>query len=182
MAGVDLTATPYWSDYQTNEQYFGLLSFDPGEEESVSYPDGDKSEWTEEDRISEQNGVRLSMKQDERYLYFLVEQEGFNVLSDKLYIPVDTTPKSGSLRAGNLGVEMDRAADFVVELDGPPLRVVGGRRPPEQSFAGISAAGHGLLRQDAALAFKRELLHAGQRGGPEYGGRRAAYIHGIQPH
>ncbi len=119
MAGVDLTATPYWSDYQTNEQYFGLLSFDPGEEESVSYPDGDKSEWTEEDRISEQNGVRLSMKQDERYLYFLVEQEGFNVLSDKLYIPVDTTPKSGSLRAGNLGVEMDRAADFVVELDGP---------------------------------------------------------------
>ena len=26
MYAVDLTRTPYWSDYQTNEQYFGLLS------------------------------------------------------------------------------------------------------------------------------------------------------------
>ena len=119
MQSVDLSVTPYWSDYQTNEQYFGLLSFDPGEKESVCYPDGDKSEWTAEDLVSEQDGVRLSMRQDERYLYFLVEQEGFDVLSDKLYIPIDTTPKSGSLRAGNLGVEMDRTADFVVELDGP---------------------------------------------------------------
>ena len=25
MANVDLDNTPYWSDYQTNEQYFGLL-------------------------------------------------------------------------------------------------------------------------------------------------------------
>src|SRR5699024_8599816 len=30
---VDLDNTPYWSDYQTNEQFFGLLTFDPGEEE-----------------------------------------------------------------------------------------------------------------------------------------------------
>ena len=119
MQSVDLTATPYWSDYQTNEQYFGLLSFDPGEVESVCYPDGNKSEWRAEDLVSEQNGVRLSMKYDERYVYFLVEQEGFDVLRDKLYIPIDTTPKSGSARAGNLGVELDRAADFVVELDGP---------------------------------------------------------------
>lgn len=119
MTNVDLTVTPYWSDYQTNEQYFGLLSFDPGKEESACYPDGDKSEWRAEDLVSEQDGVRLSMKYDERYVYFLVEQEGLDVLRDKLYIPIDTTPKSGSARAGNLGVEMDRAADFVVELDGP---------------------------------------------------------------
>ena len=118
MTNVDLTVTPYWSDYQTNEQYFGLLSFDPGKEESVCYPDGDKSEWTAEDLVCEEDGVRLSMKYDQRYVYFLVEKEGFNALTDKLYIPIDTTPKSGSARAGNLGVEMDRAADFVVELDG----------------------------------------------------------------
>ena len=41
MHAVDLDNTPYWSDYQTNEQYFGLLAFDPGEEESVCYVDGD---------------------------------------------------------------------------------------------------------------------------------------------
>lgn len=119
LPNVDLTVTPYWSDCQTNEQYFGLLAFDPGEERSVCYPDGDQSEWTAEDLVSEQDGVRLSMKDDERYVYFLVEKEGFNALTDKLYIPIDTTPKSGSTRAGNLGIEMDRAADFVVELDGP---------------------------------------------------------------
>ena len=51
MHAVDLQRTPYWSDYQTNEQYFGLLSFDPGEEESVCYVDGDLSEWTEEDKL-----------------------------------------------------------------------------------------------------------------------------------
>lgn len=119
MTYVDLAATPYWSDYQTNEQYFGLLSFDPGKEESACYPDGDKSEWTEKDAVSEQDGCRLSMKYDERYVYFLVEKEGFDPLNDKLYIPIDTTPKSGAVRAENLGVEMDRAADFIVELDGP---------------------------------------------------------------
>ena len=43
MHAVNLQRTPYWSDYQTNEQYFGLLSFDPGEEESVCYVDGDLS-------------------------------------------------------------------------------------------------------------------------------------------
>ena len=32
MHAVDLDKTPYWSDCQTNEQYFGLLSFDPGSE------------------------------------------------------------------------------------------------------------------------------------------------------
>ena len=37
MHSVDLDNTPYWSDYQTNEQFFGLLTFDPGEEESVCY-------------------------------------------------------------------------------------------------------------------------------------------------
>ena len=29
MAGADLDMTAYWSNYQTNEQYFGLLAFDP---------------------------------------------------------------------------------------------------------------------------------------------------------
>ena len=46
---IDLDNTPYWSDYQTNEQYFGLLTFDPGEEVSVCYVDGDPAEWTQED-------------------------------------------------------------------------------------------------------------------------------------
>ena len=52
MHAVNLQRTPYWSDYQTNEQYFGLLSFDPGEEESVCVCGRRPlSEWTEEDKL-----------------------------------------------------------------------------------------------------------------------------------
>ena len=118
MHAVDLTKTPYWSDYQTNEQYFGLLSFDPGEEESVCYVDGDKSEWKEEDLVLENDGLRLSMKYDEKFLYFLIEKENFDPEEDVIYIPIDTTQKSGSTYCREEDVSFTRAADFLMILDG----------------------------------------------------------------
>ncbi|MBR2382378.1 MAG: hypothetical protein IKA89_01375 [Anaerotignum sp.] len=119
MAGADLDMTAYWSNYQTNEQYFGLLAFDPGEEDSICYVDGDKSDWLEEDRVMEQDGYRLSMKYDEKFIYFLVEKAGLDLKKDKLYLPVDTTPKSGALKAENFGnIAMSQPADFIIELDG----------------------------------------------------------------
>ena len=75
MHAVDLDNTPYWSDYQTNEQYFGLLTFDPGEEESVCYVDGDASEWTAGGRgAGDGRAAALSMKYDEKFLYFYVRR------------------------------------------------------------------------------------------------------------
>ena len=71
---VDFMRTPYWSDVQTNEQYFGLLSFDPGEEKTVCYIDGDVSEWGEEYIITRNQDLTLSMKYDEAYVYFLVHK------------------------------------------------------------------------------------------------------------
>ena len=118
MASSDLNNTAYWSDYQTNEQYFGLLSFDPGKETSICYVDGNKVDWTEADVVTQQGSNRLSMKYDEKFIYFLVEQEGFNLVDDKLYIPVDVTPESGAKWAANLGVSMAKPADFVIEIDG----------------------------------------------------------------
>ena len=118
LAATDLLRTPYWSDYQTNGQYFGLLSFDPGKEKSICYVDGDRSEWTEKDRVTIQDGFSLSMKYDEKFIYFLVEKDGWNLTTDKLYIPIDTTPKSGSLKADNLAVSMSEASDFIIEIDG----------------------------------------------------------------
>lgn len=117
MHAVNLTRTAYWSDYQTNEQYFGLLSFDPGAEESVCYVDGDVSEWKEEDKIQE-GSTSLSVKYDEKFMYFLVEKEGLDFENEKLYIPLDITPKSGSNYCKNFGVKFDRDADFVIVLDG----------------------------------------------------------------
>lgn len=118
MANINLKATPYWSDYQTNEQYFGILSFDPGKEESVCYVDGEISEWKEEDLVSEQNGTLLSMKYDEKFIYFLVEEDGFHLNLNRLYIPIDITKKSGATEATNLSISMSDAADFVIEING----------------------------------------------------------------
>ena len=117
MHAVNLTRTAYWSDYQTNEQYFGFLSFDPGDQKSVCYVDGDVTEWTEDDKI--QNGdVELSVKYDEKFMYFLVNKNGLDFEEDVLYIPLDITPKTGSNYCKNFGVKFDRDVDFVIVIDG----------------------------------------------------------------
>ena len=118
MHAVDLLNTPYWSDYQTNEQYFGLLAFDPGEEESVCYVDGDISEWEEEDLLLEQNGLSLSMKYDEKFIYFLVGKDGFDPEQDVICLPIDITPKTGSTYCQAYGLSFERPCDFLLVIDG----------------------------------------------------------------
>ena len=117
MHAVNLTRTAYWSDYQTNEQYFGLLSFDPGKEKSVCYVDGDVSEWTEKD-IVQRGNTELSVKYDEKFMYFLVKKDGLDFENEVLYIPLDVTPKTGSNYCKNFDVKFDRDPDFVIVLDG----------------------------------------------------------------
>ena len=118
MYAVDLKRTPYWSDYQTNEQYFGLLSFDPGEEESVCYVDGEVSEWSGEDVVSVNGDMTLSMKYDEKFVYFMVHKKGLDFENDCIFIPIDTTQKTGSSYCENYGLLFDRAADFLIVVNG----------------------------------------------------------------
>ena len=118
MYAVNLKRDPYWSDYQTNEQYFGLLSFDPGEESSVCYVDGDISEWSDSDVMFESGDMTLSMKYDEKFIYFMVRGDSVDIDSRKLYIPLDVTPKSGSSYYKDRDMLFDRAIDFIIELDG----------------------------------------------------------------
>lgn len=109
MQSVDLQKTPYWSDYQTNEQYFGLLSFDPGEEKSICYVDGDISEWNDNKDIS--------VKYDEKFVYFKVHKQGLKE-NEKIYIPINTTPKTGSTYCQNYDLKFDEDVDFVICIDG----------------------------------------------------------------
>ena len=118
LARVNQDSTAYWSDVQSCDQFYGLLSFDPGEKESICYVDGNVSDWNEEELLSTENGVRLYGKYDEKYIYFMVQKEKYDFLNHKFYLPIDVTPKSGSKRAANLGITMSEAADFVVEIDG----------------------------------------------------------------
>lgn len=118
MYAIDMKRNPYWSDYQTNEQYFGVMSFDPGEEECVCYVDGDVSEWKDTDVVSENKDLTLSMKYDERFMYFLVHKPGLDIDNDKIFIPIDTTPKSGTTWYKAENLLFDQGADFVIRIDG----------------------------------------------------------------
>ncbi len=117
MANVNLNYTPLWSDAQTNEQFFGLLSFDPETEKSISYVDGDISEWTADDIISIQGNNTLSMKYDEKYIYLLANIKNFDK-TKKVYIPIDTTQKSGSKITNVSDNTYNRDIDFLIEIDG----------------------------------------------------------------
>ena len=116
MYAVNMLRTPYWSDYQTNDQYFGLLSFDPGEEETVCILDGNDGEWSPEDLVLECSLGQISVRYDSRFLYFLIEGEG---LTDQpLYLPLDITPKTGSYFCDNFKLRFDRPADFLIVING----------------------------------------------------------------
>ncbi len=117
MSAVNLDSTPYWSDYQSAMQYYGLLSFDPGDEACICAVNGNPSEWNEAAVVCDDGDLRLSVMYDEKFIYFLVERDGFSLRTDTLYIPVDITPKSGSTYAENLSLEMSEAADFVIEIN-----------------------------------------------------------------
>ena len=115
--------SPYWSDYQTNGQYFGLLSFDPGEEKSVCYVDGDISEWNNEDVVVNHD-IELSVKYDEKFMYFLVKKENLDFANDIIYIPIDTTQKTGSNYCEEYGAKFDREADFLIVINGDNTRLL----------------------------------------------------------
>lgn len=115
---VNTKRTPYWSDYQSASQFFGLLTFDPGAEKSVCYADGDISEWTDGDKAAENGDMSVSVKYDEKFLYFLIYKKGLDFENDSIYLPIDTTQKTGSNYCENFGLKFNRAADFVVAING----------------------------------------------------------------
>ena len=108
---------PVWQDVQSDGQGYGLLQFS-WQEEPACVVDGAPSEWTEEDVVLSGPRGSLSMRYDEKYLYFFAEQEGFDPASDTLYIPIDTTPESGSTYCENYDLSFERACDFVICIDG----------------------------------------------------------------
>ena len=80
--------------------------------DGVCYVDGDASEWTDDDIVADRGDMKLSMKYDEKFVYFMVKKDGLNIDKDKIYIPLDITPKSGSSYYEEKNMLFDRAVDF----------------------------------------------------------------------
>lgn len=115
---VDEKRSPYWSDAQSSDQGFGLLAFDPGKKEVLCHVDGDIDEWLDILPVAKAKDMSLFMQYDEKYIYFLVHKENYNHISDVLYIPIDTTDKSGSNYSADHDVRFDSYADFLMVING----------------------------------------------------------------
>ena len=112
-----LDKSAYWSDAQTYSQSFGIMAFDPGKKQSICYPDDSIDEWNDDDIINENNSMSLSMKRDERYLYFMVKAaEDFT--DKEIYIDLDITPNSGTKKSSQYNLEFDDEVDFIINING----------------------------------------------------------------
>ncbi len=104
----------YWLDYQTNEQNFGLLAFDPGNTATAATVDGDPSEWKETDLIAQNGETKLYVKSDEAFVYLKVNIADF--ARDTLYIPIDTIADQGN--TSYQGINLNMGADFMLVISG----------------------------------------------------------------
>lgn len=105
----------YWSNAQSAEQFYGLLAFEPGDGKEENYPDGDLSEWTERDIVSDNGKTKLSMKSDEKYVYFMAEGLDKREGNNSVKIALDVTPKAGALKQGAAAFE--RPVDFIIKIN-----------------------------------------------------------------
>lgn len=106
---------PYWHDLQTDGQGYGLMAFVP--EEQACVLDGDSGEWGRDDVVLETGGTTLSARYDAEGLCLLIQ--GADVGPDSpLYLPIDITGELGSSRSRSPSLAFERAADFLLCLDG----------------------------------------------------------------
>lgn len=116
MFASDLSRNVYWSDAQTSDVHFGLLAFDPGKE-SICTVDGDVSEWSDQDVAAHyDDGSTVSVKYDERYVYLRVYKPGYLFGKETLYIPIDTTPKTGTDACPVYHLTFSRDVDFLIRI------------------------------------------------------------------
>lgn len=101
---TDAEVRPYWCDVQTSEQFFGLLSFDPGEK-AVCTVDGNDADWEGEQPLLASGGTELYVKSDEAYIYLMVRGQ-----NDNIRITMDTIKEQGN--------EEYNGADFALDLKG----------------------------------------------------------------
>lgn len=109
---------PYWSNVQTNEQHFGLLAFDPGETDNISYVDGKVDEWAGDAPLYTKDGTSLYVKSDEAYVYLRVDAPDFDFNKDTLLIPIDSIDGQGNDHYSEYNTTFSNSADFIIKING----------------------------------------------------------------
>ena len=109
---------PFWSNIQTTEQCFGLMSFDPGAKSCASYPDGDFADWNNVDPVVKSKDGKLYVQSDERYVYIMVESKKYDFNNDTIFIPIDTISGQGNTSSDEYKLGFNKGADFLIKLHG----------------------------------------------------------------
>ena len=105
---------PFWSNVETNEQMFGLLAFEPGDQLKVKL-DKDDSDWTNIPYVYEDT-YKLKSTSDERYLYLYVSYD--DAFKDEpLYIAIDTIDDQGNFGYTDKQITYDKGVDFLITID-----------------------------------------------------------------
>ncbi|MCR4431164.1 MAG: hypothetical protein NUV45_09130 [Tepidanaerobacteraceae bacterium] len=109
---------PFWSNVQTSEQKFGILSFDPGNGGRKVYVDGDDSDWGTQGPLLRNEHGELYAASDEEGVYFFLRLRKPYRDGEKIIIPVDTVPDQGNEVFSDMGVRLGRPCEFVIVIDG----------------------------------------------------------------
>jgi hypothetical protein len=117
---------PFWTNLQTNEQHFGLLSFEPGLNEGTIFVDGRTADWNKQrvqalDVSSEDGKInKVFFTSDEGYLYSRIDfNEPINREELTTYLLVDTIQDQGQTKipiGDHQTVQTDFGVDFVAEI------------------------------------------------------------------
>ncbi|WP_256257695.1 MULTISPECIES: hypothetical protein [unclassified Paenibacillus] len=136
---------PFWSNVQTSEQMFGLMSFDPGASKLIVKVDGKTADWETAGikplaAASSANGIkalneyqdgydaqrridRLYMTSDERYVYFRLDlgksDKELDWTKTNATILLDTVPDQGQMSLPGGELTSDAGFDFAIDLKGP---------------------------------------------------------------
>lgn len=111
---------PFWSNAQTNEQQFGLLSFD----RNKIKVDGKTRDWKSSPLYAKEQGIfkSLYVDSDERYLYLRIDYDD----SKKGYplILLDTIPNQGNHFSQDIeGVQFNNGVEFIIDLNKNESRI-----------------------------------------------------------
>lgn len=113
---------PYWSNYQTNEQYFGLLAFEAGQYESAIHVDGETNDWEvlhkEPVYLNEaSDGLqKLYIHHDARYLYVRLDYNKLDVEHINTRIYFDTLSGQGIKDMTNTPYSYEDGFEFVLDI------------------------------------------------------------------
>ncbi|WP_226669512.1 hypothetical protein [Metabacillus litoralis] len=116
---------PFWDNIQTNEQHFGLLSFDPDKKDTQLQIDGDHSDWmarnAEPIYKAENNPIEnVYLSSDSRGLFVRIDynEKLWNTEDYNTYLLLDTIGNQGQTSIPEVeGIE-EQGIDFLVELKG----------------------------------------------------------------